>query len=242
VKVSIVEYDGDAISGLGVIETLPVGWSYAGSANGDMNFIAPREKSSGAVEFAWFPVPDLPFTFTYYVNGPRKSIGQKSLDRIWGESVYRTASSNQEFRVTIGTNGADGEADMDADGIPDSIEGSLDTDGDGIPDYMDADADNDGITDLEEADWDGSPGYNPYSPTLNVTGTDLNAAGVDTDEDGVDDDDEIAWGTDPLNPEDTPMLPLYSQFGLCMLALLLTVAAVWGFRRNTKVKLQKQLK
>jgi len=61
-----------------------------------------------------------------------------------------------------------------------------DTNEDGIPDYIDLDSDSDGITDGDEKN---KYGTDPYKK--------------DTDEDGTDDLAEIAYGSDPLNPDDT---------------------------------------
>jgi hypothetical protein len=74
--------------------------------------------------------------------------------------------------------------DADSDGVPDSIDNCPDSanplqennDNDTEGDICDDDDDNDGLTDLEEENYDGVPGYNP--------GTDTDPLDDDTDEDG----------------------------------------------------------
>jgi len=82
--------------------------------------------------------------------------------------------------------------DADSDGVPDSTDNcpnetnSLQEnfDGDAEGDVCDDDDDNDGLTDIEEENFDGVPGYNP--------GTDTNPFNSDTDGDGYLD------GVDPV--------------------------------------------
>ena len=83
--------------------------------------------------------------------------------------------------------------DEDEDGVPDGADNCVDdpnplqenNDGDAFGDVCDADDDNDGLTDLEEENFDGTPGYNP--------GTDTDPFSADTDGDGLNDFDEIYY-------------------------------------------------
>ncbi|HUF63153.1 MAG TPA: hypothetical protein VMN36_13835 [Verrucomicrobiales bacterium] len=96
--------------------------------------------------------------------------------------------------------------DSDGDTIPDGIEiangtnpASSDTDGDGIPDNEEID------TDPTNPDTDGD---------LLSDGDEINIYGTspllfDTDGDGVGDGAEVARGTDPLDPNDTPLFIAY---------------------------------
>lgn len=73
---------------------------------------------------------------------------------------------------------------------PDSAEDATDTDGDGVPDYVenrDGTDPNDG-DDFEDNDGDGIPDYRD----------------ADDDNDGVSDELELAQGSDPTDPGDTP--------------------------------------
>ena len=111
--------------------------------------------------------------------------------------------------------------DEDSDGIPDIDEGGGDPDGDDVPNYLDTDSDGDGLLDTAEGtddvDSDGLPNY----------------LDTDSDGDGVSDALEVAWGTDPYDANDTPMVPL--AVWPAVLVLLATGAlAVWAFNRKSR--------
>jgi hypothetical protein len=95
--------------------------------------------------------------------------------------------------------------DADADGVPDSIDNcpndpnplQENNDGDAAGDVCDPDDDNDGLTDVEEENFDGVPGYNP--------GTDTDPFNADTDGDGLSDFDEVNYdGSPAYNPTTDP--------------------------------------
>ena len=83
--------------------------------------------------------------------------------------------------------------DTDGDGIPDAVDNcpaianndQLNNDGDAQGDVCDDDDDNDGLTDVQEANFDGDPAYNPL--------TDTDPFNSDTDSDGISDYDEINY-------------------------------------------------
>jgi hypothetical protein len=85
------------------------------------------------------------------------------------------------------------DADSDADGVADSSEGAIDHDGDGIGDWRDPDDDGDGLPTADEGigdpDLDGIP----------------NHLDTDSDGDGYADDAEAAAGSDPYDPDSTPL-------------------------------------
>jgi hypothetical protein len=90
------------------------------------------------------------------------------------------------------------------------------------------DSDEDGVTDYDEVAHDGDPGnYDPYDPDTNPTGTDLDANDPDTDGDHLPDGFEMQRGSDPLDGESTPFVPLTSAFGLLAITALLTAAGLF---------------
>ncbi|MGI9331175.1 MAG: hypothetical protein ACR2QB_10725 [Gammaproteobacteria bacterium] len=87
--------------------------------------------------------------------------------------------------------------DEDGDGVADGSDNCVSDpnplqenyDGDALGDVCDDDDDNDGLTDVEEEDFDGAPGYNP--------GTDTDPFNADTDGDGISDYDELNYDGNP---------------------------------------------
>lgn len=98
--------------------------------------------------------------------------------------------------------------DADGDGVPDGVDNCVDdsnplqenNDGDALGDVCDPDDDNDGLTDVEEENFDGVPGYNP--------GTDTDPFSADTDGDGISDFDELNYDGDPAYNAATDTNPL----------------------------------
>jgi hypothetical protein len=205
---------GNAISGLGLTDAIPAGWTYLGAD--DNPIIAPDASASGNLEFAWYPLPELPYEFTYRVAFPAGDDLSASLNALHGLGVYRVADNDLEYTVDLAR--ANENADLDGDGIPDHVE----TDGDGVPNLIDVDSDNDGLSDEQESLHDGTPGYNPE--------TDMNPYSTDTDNDGIDDDTEIALGLNPLELN-VNGVPVGGPAGLAALAALLAAA---GLRRSRK--------
>ena len=154
------DYNGvDEVSALGVLQGLPVSWTYAGSGSSKQAFLAPERDTRGAVDLAWYPVPRSSFSFTYETLVDFGSDVSKSIDALGGVGLYRTKSGGTEVRAPVLPNMVKGEPDTDGDGIPDSVEGTGDDDGDGIPNYLDTDSDNDGLSDVSELGF----GLDPYN-------------------------------------------------------------------------------
>ncbi len=115
-----------------------------------------------------------------------------------------------------GTPNAD-DWDDDKDGIPDGDDTyPLDTDNDGEMNDVDEDDDGDGILDtvdvfLYDTDNDGE----------------MNDVDDDDDGDGAPDSEEMAQGTDPLDPNDAPAVPLVAW----PVAAVVLCAAVYAMRR-----------
>jgi len=102
-----------------------------------------------------------------------------------------------------------GQEDLDADGEGDACDDDLE--GDGIPDAIDQDDDGDGLTDAFETQEAGTDPRNP-----------------DSDGDGAGDANELLAGSDPLDPESTPV-PEPGAAALQAAALLTLLA--WRRRR-----------
>jgi hypothetical protein len=115
------------------------------------------------------------------------------------------------------------DTDSDGDFISDAEESMVDTDEDGVLDYLDDDSDADGVPDRDEAgDADlATPAANCDSDSLpNFRDTDSDNDGLrdldettlhgtdpclaDTDGDGVTDLIEVAYGSPPTDPGDSP--------------------------------------
>jgi hypothetical protein len=226
---------GDELSGFGISETLPEGWTYLGSNSSPAPVTVPAAGSTGTLEFAWYPVPQGPFAFSYQVAFNNTETLMTDVKSIQGEGVYRTKSlEGQTLLAITPPKGASGGDDTDGDGIDDEIEEHwarvfggnpigewVDSDGDGIPDILDEDSDNDGLSDFEEANFNGSPIYDPYHPVLNPGGTDLNTTKTDTDGDGVLDPVEIARESDPIARDQKPTgMPVGGRVALVLLTAL----------------------
>lgn len=217
------------VTALGLSDVLPAGAVLDGVAAGGPP-LAPKAGTTGPVDFAWFPVPALPASFSYSLN-----ISQVNADDFLGsnaEGYYRLVSDEQEYAMAwdsrMSTDGSH-DLDTDGDGIADSWEAGGDIDLDGVPNLFDVDSDNDGLSDRDEALLDGNPIYNPYNPQTNPTGTDSNIEDADTDDDGLSDGDEVQSGLDPL-PVNLP-LPVGGGVGLAALCGALAVGLV-RYRRK----------
>ncbi|MCC6145179.1 MAG: hypothetical protein IT368_15335 [Candidatus Hydrogenedentes bacterium] len=213
--------DYDTLSAIGVIDTLPAGWSYAGASETAAPFVAPKPGATGDLEFTWFPLPDGSFSFTYAATFDAGVNVLESLASLGGEGIYRTKSGDDQFSVVVLPLGGTQFPDLDGDGIPDFMEGDGDADNDGIPNVIDADSDNDGLTDEDEITYDGDDGVDPFGPD-NPDGHDTDPYNPDTDGDGTPDGDEVNDGNDPLDqgPKDTEM-PVSTPMTLLLATVLI---------------------
>lgn len=218
ITLEISAKNGANVSALGLTESLPHGWHYAGTPQ--TLFAAPAVNATGYVDFAWHPVPALPYSFSYVVDLAPGTDLLSGIDAFQGECVFRTVTGNGERKAVVGESldGAPLTDDLDGDGLPDYFDGYVDVDGDGIPNYMDVDSDNDDLSDHDEIWMNGSGDYDP-------AGGDSDFTNPDSDGDGANDGAEVIAGTNPLNANDTPDgLPLLSPWMLALLALLLGLA------------------
>jgi len=92
-----LEYDGALeVTAAGVLETLPVGWTYVGPGSGDVPDIdAP---SGNSVEFAWITAPAFPAQFTYRVRASAEATGLKSFS---GYAIYRTTGDQLQSNTVV---------------------------------------------------------------------------------------------------------------------------------------------
>ncbi|MBI1319169.1 MAG: hypothetical protein GC168_09495 [Candidatus Hydrogenedens sp.] len=211
------------LSALGVNENLPSGWSYVGAS--DTPLVTPKDAGSD-LEFAWYPLPAMPYTMQYQVEFPAKTNALEGLAQLDGTAVYRVKSNDLENLVAFASSG-----DIDGDGIGDGVEGLSDADYDGVPNVIDIDSDNDGLTDDFEAGYDGDPStLNPYLPGSENPGGDLDPYSADTDGDGVDDGTEIGLNLNPIQPNANPV-PM-SPWAIAAMAVCMLAAAAFALRRR----------
>jgi hypothetical protein len=119
--------------------------------------------------------------------------------------------------MVTGTTGDIGPTDLDGDGLTYDEEVGLGTD------PWDPDTDGDRASDYDEVWYDGNGAYDPYDPDTNPTGTDLDANEADTDGDGMSDGLELIFGGNPIDENDTPVVPSSSFLGFGLLALGLMI-------------------
>ena len=86
VTVTLILTTSDTLTAIGLEEQIPAGWSYAGIVSGSGPQVVPLAGVQGLLEFAWFPLPTLPVSFTYRLNVP---IGSEGTRVIRGEGVAR---------------------------------------------------------------------------------------------------------------------------------------------------------
>ena len=75
-----LDYDGAAdVNAIGLEETLPRGWMYAGLVSGTNPGIYPASGDTGKITFGWIDTPNLPVMFTYRVTVPDDQSGTKGI-------------------------------------------------------------------------------------------------------------------------------------------------------------------
>ena len=93
IEVRVGIYSANApypVSALGLVETLPSGWTFAGlpePREGDaVPFVHPAVGATGRLEFAWLDAPSFPVRFGYLV---RPNVGSSGVKTITGYAPYR---------------------------------------------------------------------------------------------------------------------------------------------------------
>jgi hypothetical protein len=231
---------GDSdLSALGLIERLPDGWSVSKFGGSSIPFLA-SDSNSGMVEFAFYPAPAFPLTFSYTVDVNLDGNVATAFKSLSGGTVYRSMSKRGAVEIPF-QSGYDALTDTDGDGIPDAVEGWGDADGDSMPDFLDFDSDNDGLSDYAEAFSDGVAGYNPFHAANNPEGTDTSATLADTDGDGLSDADEVSLGLDPLNPADSSAVSAQGPLVLLLAMFMVLTLGVTALRRGQGEKIHAYL-
>ena len=71
----VLEYQGSAVlTALGLVETLPDGWSFEGLVSGPADLV---QYNGSDVEFAWITIPAFPAALTYRVRAPANLTGDQ---------------------------------------------------------------------------------------------------------------------------------------------------------------------
>lgn len=154
--------DEDAITALGLYETVPEGWTFVSmrAVSGAKSQVGPMAGESGILEFAWFIMPVFPYTFAYTLNVPADAQGQQTFT---GQIEYRL-TGGQLFSDTVASTIMPGillanvealrdgfsQADQDANGALSFVEASAFLAGLSQEQFDQLDADADGAVTLAE--------------------------------------------------------------------------------------------
>ncbi len=98
VTVTLSLSTSQTLTAIGLEETVPSGWGYVGGVSGELPAVAPLPGTSGLLEFAWFPLPSLPLTFTYRIAIPAGATG---LRVITGQGLCRLRESGERRTTTV---------------------------------------------------------------------------------------------------------------------------------------------
>jgi hypothetical protein len=100
IVVNIRASQSGAITAMGLYETVPNGWTFAGmrGISGQPPSVTPGEGQTGVLQFAWIAVPELPYAFAYTLNVPETDGGQRFIS---GQLEYRLDGGPQLSPPTI---------------------------------------------------------------------------------------------------------------------------------------------
>jgi len=92
ITITIARARAGTLQALGVLETPPSGWAYAGlgEAAGPLPSVQPVPGDTGVLSFAWIAPPDFPYSFSYLLSVPSSELGLKTLT---GHVEYRGAGA-----------------------------------------------------------------------------------------------------------------------------------------------------
>lgn len=103
VYISALQWDG--LNAMGLYETVPEGWTYAGAraVAGTMPGVTPKSGDTGVLQFLWIEQSTAPITFQYMLNVPPRENGTRYFS---GQVEYRLGegalTSNVAFSQLTG--------------------------------------------------------------------------------------------------------------------------------------------
>ncbi len=87
VTVTLVKQGEEPIRAIGIVETIPEGWTYQEIVSDERPDLTPSRGHAGQLEFVWFSIPEFPASFTYRLKAPQTGAEPGA---IRGETLYRT--------------------------------------------------------------------------------------------------------------------------------------------------------
>jgi len=191
IRISVEINYAYTLSALGMIVTLPEGFSFIQTSGANASEISPKIDNN-SVLFGWINnLLPKEMAFSYDIKAPSYA---KSDQIIRAEILYREGASEERSQMLLpdplliqADNDQDGDGyPISQDAFPDDPNEWLDTDGDHIGNNADTDDDDDGMPDY----WEIEHGFSPL---------DDDDADEDPDNDGISNIDEFKNGTPPLN-------------------------------------------
>jgi len=106
VSVTFAENCSEVIAALGLVETVPVGWTFISAGGATPPDTRPDVgENDGSLEFSWISTPTYPFTFTYTIRPPAGTTGDYAIE---GTAEYRVGTGSAQFFGPIVTPVSDG--------------------------------------------------------------------------------------------------------------------------------------
>ncbi len=100
VTVTFTGVGAEPVSALGLVETLPEGWTFDSIVDAtEPPAVAPVQGDSGELNFAWIWPPALPAQVTYRIHSDSAKAGMAELV---GKALYRTSGAEQQAVVAHG--------------------------------------------------------------------------------------------------------------------------------------------
>lgn len=106
VTVSLTKQGEEPVRAIGIVETIPDGWTYQEMASEERPDLTPSRGHDGRLEFVWFSIPEFPAAFTYRVKAPANAT-ESGIIR--GKALYRTSGpelKTEEIKSVLAPAGA----------------------------------------------------------------------------------------------------------------------------------------